>query len=294
LYDVRRWIHLIRELREQAPDLVITHLWFANCIGRIAAYIARVPKVVAFEHNIYTEVKSWKQFFVDRVLQHLSANIIAVSGSVRDSLITHGIKPEKILVLRNGIDLRRYTQSESVTVRRELNLKEKEFVFLSIGRLTRQKGVDVVLHAFSHTNGGTLLIVGDGEDRSELEKLAGILGISSRVHFMGIRYDVPNFLQSADCFILLSRWEGVGIVVLEAMATGLPVIVSDFDAALEFVQAGMDGVIVPREDPIAVSRAMERIMNNASVRDSLGRNARQSAKQFSIKRHVDGIMKYIQ
>ncbi len=120
--NIGAWIALVRLLRTRRPDLVLTHLWYSNAIGRIAARLAGIRTVLSFEHNVYDTVKTKKQFFVDRMLQRLSTRSIAVSEPVRDSLIRHGIAPARIVVVENGIDLARYANATATDIRKEKSL----------------------------------------------------------------------------------------------------------------------------------------------------------------------------
>lgn len=285
LYDVSSWWKLVTILKKWKPDLLITHLWYSNTIGRIAGYISRVPTIISFEHNVYDSVKTKKQFIADRVLQRLSTKIIAVSDIVKNSLISHKIKPSKIEVLLNAVNLDLYGNT--------VKEKNKDFTFLFIGRLIRQKGIDVLIKSFSKIDGSVLLIVGEGEDRQSLEKLSNDLGVGDRVRFLGVRHDIPDLLSQSDCFVLLSRWEGLSIVLLEAVASGIPIIVSDFEGTKEVITDMVDGIIVKREDEVGSAKAMEKVMSDKDLRIKLAENLKVTAKKFSIKRHVDTLLSYV-
>ena len=288
LADIGAWRRLIAVLQAQRPDVVVTHLWFANTVGRIAARFAGISKVISFEHNVYDRVKSRKQFFVDRLLQRLSFKIVAVSEAVRDSLVAHGIKPSRVVVIENGIDLSRYTNAQPFDIRKEQGLDAGP-IFLFVGRLIEQKGVDVLLNAFAQVPNASLLIAGDGPDRQKLEQQANELNISAHVYFLGFRPDIPALMKSVDCLILPSRWEGQGLVIPEAFAAGLPVIAADFPPAFSMVKNDENGFIVPRENAEALARAMER-MCDTSLRERLAVKAVQSASRFSIQRHIDELL----
>ncbi len=125
------------------------------------------------------------------------------------------------------------------------------------GRLIPQKAVDVLVEAFARLSSGYLLIAGEGKESPMLEQKAKDLGVSDRVFLLGLRDDIPGLMKAADCFVLPSRYEGLPIVVLEAMGAGLPVILSDFSAARGMLRDGQDGIIVPREDVAALAEAIE-------------------------------------
>ena len=286
--DIRAWVRLVRLLRLEKYDTVITHLWFANTIGRIAARIASVKRILSFEHNVYDDVKSWKQFIADRILQRLSHRIIAVSDAVRTSLIAHGINARSIVVIPNGIDLKRYRKATPASI----NTGGK-FSYLFAGRLIKQKAVDVLLAAFARLDDGLLLIAGDGIDRTALEKQASELGVEERVRFLGVRDDIPALMKTAGCFVLPSRWEGMGIVLIEALASGCPVIAADFSAARGVLKDGTTGLIVPVEDAAALSASMLKVASDPLLRRKLSDAGAKDAERFSIATHIDRLLEYI-
>ncbi len=289
LYDIRAWRMLIAFLRDQKPEVVFTHLWFSNLIGRVAAWIAGCPRVISFEHNVYDVVKTRKQFLVDFLLQYLSARIVAVSDSVRSSLIARGISTHRIVLVYNGIDLSRYAEATPSTIRADLSL-EDSFVFLYAGRLIHQKGVDLLIEAFAHVEGAYLLIAGTGIDKAVLETKVRDLHLESRVFFLGVRNDVPKLMKSADCIVVPSRWEGIGIVLLEAMACGTPLIVSEFGAAGEAVKAGESALMVPLGNTEALADSMNWIRSDSLLQRKLSDGGIKAVQQFSIQKHIDTIL----
>lgn len=292
LCDFYTLFRLTRFLRQEKPDAVVTHLWFANTIGRISARLAGIQQVFSFEHNIYDKVKSRKQFLLDRLLQVLSTRIIAVSEAVRSSLINHGIAPEKIALVSNGIDLSKYSGGMRDKLRKSLGLGV-EFTYLFIGRLIDQKGVDVLLNAFAQVPSGVLLLAGEGALHDSLKKLTRALTLERRVVFLGYRDDIPALLSAVDCFVLPSRYEGLGIVVLEALAAGKPIVVSDFGSAREMIANNDNGIVVPIENPKMLASALSSIQNDLLLRKRLSRRAKESAAKFSIQSHVDALLRAV-
>lgn len=283
------WFLFFRFVREYKPDVVISHLWYANTISRIVSKFCGIKTHLAFEHNVYDLVKTKKMFFIDRVLQRFSTKIIAVSEAVKESLVRHKITRNKILTLSNGVDTSRYLNIRDEKLRKELNAKN-EFVYIFIGRLIEQKGVDILLKAFAKVDSGLLLLVGDGVDKEKLLDLVDKLGLQKRVHFLGIRRDIPSLLAISDCFVLPSRYEGLPIVLIEAIVSGRAIIISDFDAGKELITDGENGLIVPRENPEILSIAMRRIQEDENLRNGLKIQVGLDAKKFSIKHHVDALL----
>ena len=293
-FDMPALMQLTSLIKREKYTVVITHLWLANTVGRIAARFAGVPTVFAFEQNVYDTVKSWKQFLLDRLLQGSTTRIIAISQAVKDSIVRHGINPKRIDILLNTIQPEDYQLPVDRNIlRRELGLPEDAFLFITIGRLEKQKAHDILLKAFQKVTRGDLIIVGEGDLKDSLQKQTTTLGLDGKVFFLGVRKDIPALLNSSDCFVFPSRWEGVGIVMLEALAAGLPTIVSDFSAAKEIITNGSDGLIVPIENVEQLAEQMQRVLDSEQLRATLSKQAQITAQRFSIEEHVNTILKMI-
>lgn len=278
-------IQLIRQLRRIRPDAVMTHHWFANTVGRVAARCAGVKNVLSFEHSTYDTRKSEKQFILDRLLQGWSRYIVVVSESVRDSLIAHGIQPNRIRVVGNGIDLSGFS-------RRGLRTQEP-ISFLFVGRLIDDKNVDVLLEALAGVPNCALRIVGDGPERVRLVEQVGRLGITDRVAFLGIRQDIASLLTDTDALVLPSCREGFGLVLLEALASGVPVIASDLPAIASIVRDRVDGLLVTPSDSGTLRDALSRFTTDTNLRTRLQEAAGKDMTRFSIEAHVDTLLELV-
>lgn len=149
---------------------------------------------------------------------------------------------------------------------------------LCIARLSQEKGVDVLLNAFqkiyaTHPT-ATLTIVGDGPERASLEKLSVALSVEKSVYFVGAQTDVARYFSDADVYIQPSRYEGWGIAVVEAAASGVPIVMTDVGLAGEVIRDGVSGRIVPVEDPTAIADAVNEVLKDPSRADALARTAR--------------------
>lgn len=295
LFDAKSFLELIVLIRNLNPNLVITQLWFANTIGRIAARIAGAEKVISYEQNVYDSVKNRKMFLVDWFLQFVTFKIIAVSNAVKESLIRHQIIGSKIDVIHNSVDVSLFGNTiHDPSIRMQYDVPDKAFLFLFIGRLIHQKAVDVLIEAFAEVEGDSyLLIVGQGKEQLALEAQVKKNGLGKRVIFAGVRNDVPQLLATTDCFVLPSRYEGLPLVLTEALAAGKPIIASDFEASVEMIVHRKNGLIVPREDIQKLSEAMKQVKNDTVLRSQLASEAKKSSENFSIAHHVDALLKYL-
>lgn len=292
LLNIRSWLRVVKKVRSIKPDVMICHLWYSNLIGRVTSKICGIKTVITFEHNVYDSLKTRKMFFTDRIFQNISSYVVAVSSAVKDSLVRHGIKNSKIKVIHNGIDISKYKNRQSKNIRQELSVGS-DFVFVFIGRLIRQKGVDVLIKAFAQTENSRLLMVGMGEEKQSLMSLAKGLSVENRVHFLGFREDIPDILANADCFVLPSRYEGLPIVLLEAVASEKAIIVSDFQSSSEIIKNGTNGIIVPKENVDELAKAMNLVAQNKDFRHKLSENIRIGSESISIENHVDTLLSCI-
>ena len=147
---------------------------------------------------------------------------------------------------------------------------------LFVARLVYQKGLDVLLQAMAQTPNVALEVIGDGEARVELEKLAVSLGLSQRIHFDGWRSrpELPDCYRAADVFVLPSRHEGMPNAILEAMACGLPVIATRISGNEELVRDGETGLLIPPDEPIALAAALSALAADDQLRRHMGRAGR--------------------
>jgi glycosyltransferase involved in cell wall biosynthesis len=202
----------------------------------------------------------------------------------------HEARENKLLVIQNGIDTSKFCAipSARASVRRALGLPLNARVIGSVGRLSRPKSHDVLLRAaapmLAEHHGAYLLFVGDGPERGNLERLAGRLGVHDRVVFTGNRDDVARILNALDVFVLSSRSEGLPLVVIEAMATQLPVIASAVGGLPSVIEHERTGLLVSASDDLALRVAIGQVLVDEDRARALGRRAREAVlERFSLQ-----------
>ena len=282
-FDWRAVADLRQLLRRERISLVHSHLYHANLYGRLAARFGGVP-AVATVHNVYTRTKLHRRL-LNRWLARGTARVIAVSEEVRRDLIEHdGIDAAKVVLIHNGIDLRRIeTKTTREQARARLSIPDGTFAIGCVGRLEEQKGHRYLLEACAALARDPafgpfgILLVGDGRLRNELENQAAELGIAARVSFLGSRTDVAEILKALDLYVMPSLWEGLSLAMLEAMAAGLPIVISDVGGVSQAIDAD-SGVKVPPKDVAALADAIRRLAAQPERRKSLGRAARKRAE----------------
>jgi glycosyltransferase involved in cell wall biosynthesis len=262
--------------------LVNAHDIGATLYAVPAARFALVRHVVHTDHSQILTKHRFRPAY-RWVLRRGISHAVAVSEHLRRYLIDTFDVPEALVTtIPNGIDISRFTAAVDVAVlRRELGIREGELVIGTIGRLMEQKGMAYLLQAFAvlvrRRGDVKLVIVGDGELRHDLERLAERLEVSERVVFAGIRKDVPNLMRLFDVFALPSLWEGQPITVVEAMAAGTPVVATDVGGNAEILRHGEFGVLVPPRDENALAEAIGALLSDPARAGALGRKAASHA-----------------
>jgi glycosyltransferase involved in cell wall biosynthesis len=301
----RRGRHFLREFR---PDLVHSHSFHANMLARLLIIGMPHAVVVSSVHNVYEG--GWMRMLAYRMTDRWSVRTVAVSQAAADRFIRLKAIPEhKCSVRVPGIDTEVFapdaTRRAATRERmgRAVTGAESTFVWLCAGRIAPAKDYPNLLRAFAKVvqqrSDMQLWIAGGGSEgaREELESMADNLGIREKVHFLGLRRDLPELLDAADGFVLASAWEGLPQVIIEAMAMEKPVVATDVGGVRELLgerSAGISGALIagtlaPAKDPEALAAAMLRTMqqnrNDAALE---GKAARERIlRQFSIDAVAD-------
>jgi len=202
--------------------------------------------------------------------------VISVSLADLQDLVARRFVPQaRGHHIPNAADTERFHPGGQSAARTKLGLGEDDFVAGTVSRLVPQKAVHDAIAAVASLRSVVLVIVGDGPERAALEAQAAPLG--ARVRFLGARDDVPEILRSLDVFVLSSRWEGEPIALLEAMASGLPIIATATEGAREVLEPVRAGILVPVASPLALSAALQEMEMAPFHRVQWGRAAREAA-----------------
>lgn len=282
---LRETVRLIRDCR---IDLVHSHGYRSDIIGYLAARRAGVP-IVSTVHGwtpVTWKLRRYEQ--LDRWFLKRFDGVIGVSREIVDSLVECGVPPDRVRLFHNAVPAccsgegRRGAMVENFPLVRTPG----ERIVLTVGRLSREKGIDLLLYAFHRHFGrepGTrLVIVGDGPLRGELAALAEQLGLADRVLFAGYTSAVERYYEIADLFVLPSRTEGLPMVILEAMQAGLPVVCTLVGGIPEVIDNGINGICVPPGDSDALGRAMGTVLDDPALASTLAELARKTvAERFS-------------
>lgn len=276
------------------PDVVHTHLLKADALGALAARGSGAKVVVSSKHNDERALLRLPVGLVHGLLMNRVDRIVALSEHVARFVADHGRVPrERIRRVYYGVDAGLLEARRSrAEVRAELGLGNDVPVLVCVGRLAPQKDHGTLLAAMARLPEPVRLLVvggdpfGDGEQRlaADIERL----GLGARVLPLGIRHDVPDLLAASDLFVLPSLWEGLGLVFLEAMAVGLPIVATNVSAIPEVVDDGVTGWLVPPSDPAALADAVQRALGDEPARAAAGLAGRVRLEEtFALPRMIE-------
>jgi glycosyltransferase involved in cell wall biosynthesis len=295
-FDPLLLLRLSRKLRSLRPDLVHTHLIHADLYGLPAAKWAGVPAAVSSQHNddafrhhlAIKWINQWVMRYADRV--------IAISHAVARLMSeTAVIDPVKIVTIYYGLDASPQLPTAREMARTALNYRPTDQVIGMFGRLVRQKGVDVLLDAFSQVHvrypSARLVIVGDGPLSSQLKGQAQRLGLEGVVKFTGWMERASRLMPACDIVVVPSRWEGFGLVTLEAMGWSRPIVASRTSALPEIVLDGKTGLLVPPDDAVALAEAIEILLADSERATAMGQAGYERlVREFSVDKMVQATL----
>ena len=295
LWDPRGVLALARVIRAWRADVVHTHLVAADVLGGLAGRLTGTPVVstlhaVAPARDVYWPTRRAAADFATRRLARL---LVAVSAATRDSHVAAlGIPPARFRVVRNVpvAPLLLPPGFDRAAKRASLGLGPDAPVVVTVARLHPQKDHATTLRGLAPLlrdgSCAALLVVGDGETRPELERLAAELHIAGHVRFLGSRPDAVELTAAGDvvCQLTLDH-EGIPVALLDAMSLGLPVVATAAAGIEEVVADGASGVLVRQGDPAGVTSAVRRLLDAPGLRSALGEAARAVvAERFSLER----------
>jgi sugar transferase (PEP-CTERM/EpsH1 system associated) len=295
-HDVGAFARLVRWLRRARPEIVHSRNW-GTIDAVLAARLARIPVVLHGEHGREIsdpDGRNARRNRVRRLLAPIVTRFVTVSDDLRRWLVREvGVPARKVVTICNGVDTSRFSPGDRTAARAALGLAIDRTLVGTVGRLDPVKDQAGLVRAFAgvraRNRAAALVIVGDGPCRGELAGLITALGLSEQALLLGECHDVPRVLAALDLFVLPSIAEGISNTVLEAMATGLPVVATRVGGNPELVEDGVTGTLVPRQDPEALASAITRYLDDDGWRRAHGEAARRRAvERFSLDRMCAG------
>jgi len=299
--DVRALAALTRILRRERPQIVHTHTSKAGLIGRVAAFMARTPVIIHTPHGhifygYFGRVTTCIFVIIERLLAKITDKIITLTNQEGLDHIRFKIaSPAKFATIHSGVDIQKFitTKSNVNRLKRSFGIKAEALVVGSVGRLVPIKGHRYLIFAapkiLKEVPEVKFVLVGDGYLRPESERLARTLSVREAFLFLNWRSDIPQIMGMFDLFALPSLNEGMGKVLVEAMAAGKPVVASNTGGIPDLIIDGDNGILVCPEDIDQLSEAIIKLLKDEKIRREMGGRGRVIAKRYSIDSMVKQI-----
>lgn len=296
LANIKAYRKLKKIINEQGYDIIHCHTPVGAMITRLAAIGAKRKgtKVIYTAHGFHffkgAPLSNWLIYYpVEWLLAFLTDVLITINKEDYDR--AQKFKAKKVCYVPGvGIDTSKFSKrvTERDEKRKELGIKQDDFVLLSVGELIARKNHAVVLKALAEIKGTEeykkiqYLICGRGKLDAELKALANELGIADHVHFLGYRSDIPDICNCSDLFVFMSLQEGLPVALMEAMACGMPVICSDIRGNCDLVEHEKNGVLL-ENDHVNLSKVVIKLKNSIDIRNSLAIESRKQIDKFDLR-----------
>lgn len=294
LFNLCRIERLVRLIRESRTEVIHTYLSYANIVGSIAAKIAGVPVITSLRsislepyHPVRARIETWLMRYV--------SNFVMANGYSVAQAHQPRLGNKKIHVIQNAVGINPLPSQDGIArIRKELSGDTNRPLIMSVGRLSPPKGYDTLIEAFAQIQlvypETALVIVGEGELRSFLEKAVARFNLQNSVYLIGERSDITRILPAADIYVSSSHWEGMSVAILEAMAAGLPIIATCVGDA-PWVLTEQTGILVEPRVPQDLSQAMLKLLDNKTLRLHYGEMARKRIEtEYNLDRWCDQML----
>ncbi len=302
---LRQQLRLAAALRRQRVQVLHSYNFYANVFSVPAARLAGVPCVIASIRDMGVYLTP-RQQYVHKMVCRLADRVVVNAEAIKTWLVEQGFRPERILVIPNGVDVARFNSRPDRSdpgFRARLGLPSGAPVVVLLARLHPDKGIEQFLRAAARVSvrfpRAVFLVVGEcftgrggvfAEDHEYPRKLAQVassLGIGAHVRLPGFIEDVPRLLRHATLSVLPSLSEGLSNTLLESMAAGVPVVATRVGGTAEAITHGEHGLLVPPGDEIALAEAMTAILADQQLAERLGEQARERiVERYSLERMV--------
>ena len=296
-----------RALREVEPDVVVVSGWstFASQAAIGWCRLRRVPYVLLVESHDAGPKPGWRRTVKEAVVPPVvkgAASVLVVGSLARGSVEALGADPARVRVFANTVDVAVYgeradgARARRVGLRAALGLGEEHVAALTVARLAPEKGIDTLVRAVAEAGEPrlSLVVAGDGPERTALESLASSLGVAATFTGDLAAGRVLEAYAAGDVFALLSEREPWGVVVNEAAACGLPLLLSDrVGAAHDLLRDGENGVLVPARDPGAAASALRRLAGDAELRSRMGARSRELVAGLGYEPSVENLVEAV-
>ncbi len=297
--DILALVDLVRIIRKEMPDIVHTHTSKAGILGRLATKLINVPSIVHTPHGhvFYGHFGPWLSrifIWIEKLFSCFTDRIITLTeGEKKDYLELSLCAPGKLFKIHSGVDIEKFKRNpvSAVEKKRSLGLAQNNLVVGFVGWLLPIKGPMHLLKAmenvWQHHDDSILVFIGKGELDVDLRAEALRTGANGRVHFLGWRNDIQEIMPLFDIFVLPSLNEGMGRVLVEAMAAGKPIVASNVGGIPDLVEHDVNGLLVPPGDEKALAAGIRQLIDDPEKAKIMGQRGRELCHQFSLESMVD-------
>lgn len=289
LFDIPGILRLRKLVREEKPDIIITYLFHADMLGRLALHDITESPIIPFLRTTYNHPK----YLVARILEWLTKSLVsqylANSDAVKDFYIKNiGVPPEKITVIPNGIDIEYFDSIvPDPELKKSIGIKSDDFVIICVANLHINKGHRYLLEAFESLSchsceGGNpgeickpkLLLVGEGKEKENLKNQIKNYQSKEDILLLGRRTDVPQLLKISNLFVLPTLFEGQSNAIMEAMATGCTIITTDIPENRVLIENEKTGLLISTKNSSTIAQAIKQIQENPILSGQLSKEAK--------------------
>jgi glycosyltransferase involved in cell wall biosynthesis len=300
--DFRAFFEIWKLIKKNNPLIVHTHSSKAGLLGRLAAKLAGIPITVHTPHGhvffgYFGPIKTRIFIILEKLAYRITDKIVALTNREKEDHINLGIASKnKFVVIPSGVELKKFKEvphNEKQNLKRELGIPENALIIGTVGRLEPVKGPEFLIEAakyiipkYPNTH---FLFSGDGHLKQNLKKKASELGIEKNIIFLSWRDDIAKIISVYDIFVLPSLNEGMGRVLVEAMALGKPIVASNVGGIPDLVTHGKNGFLVPPKDPKEFAKYIQIFLEDKERRMKMGLTGKEIALNFSKEIMVEKI-----
>ncbi|MFQ6083735.1 MAG: glycosyltransferase family 4 protein [Candidatus Aminicenantia bacterium] len=304
VYDLLAFFSLYRLLIREKPIIVHTHSSKAGFLGRLAAKLAGIPIIIHTPHGhiffgYFGPFKTKIFIFLEKIASYITDKIVALTNREKEDHILFKIANEdKFVVINSGVEINKFKElpfDEKQNFKRALGIPENSLIVGTVGRLVPVKGPEFLIEAakyiISKYSDTFFIFTGDGYLKQNLERKAFEIGIKKNIIFLGWRNDVAKIISIYDIFVLPSLNEGMGRVLVEAMAIGKPIVASNVGGIPDLVTHGKNGFLVSPKNPEELAKYIQILIEDKEKRESMGQAGKEIALNFSKEIMVEKIAK---
>ncbi len=290
IFDFKTIFRIFKHIKKEKFDVVYTHLFLSNLIVRIVAILARVPVIISFEHSFYYKKRKW-QILADKFLSFFTTKIVVPSLEIaRFTSDQENVPINKFSVIAYPVIVPPKENIDAKVLKKEFNISGDDFIVLNIGRFSEVKGQDCFLEVASKVvrkhNKIYFLLIGHGPLEDKLKEKLEALNLGNHCRIIVEPERAKEFFYIADVFVSTSFREGLPIVVLEAMKTGLPIIGFSIDAFKRLIKQNYNGLLVPLKDVNSLKKKIILLYNYENKRKEMSLNAARTGKMYNVEKNI--------